>query len=186
MQCVWRTADPEEACIVASFLRSQGVQAWAFDHGMVRLDWFQALALGGCRIMTSAGEAEYARDLMADWRASHFEDAEPLADQCCVRCSSVGAPDPVPRRLAFASVLAFELGVPGVIIVGLSDEQALLSAFIVAFAWPLVAVPAIAIQLLARRFRCISCGHRWRTTPDPFADAARNVEAAGASGFPSP
>lgn len=186
MQCVWRTPDPEEAGIIAAFLSSHGVKAWAFDQGMIRLDWFHAFALGGCRIMTSTEDAGRARELVSDWRASRFDDAEAWADQRCPHCSSAGAPDPLPRRLAFAFVLAFELGAPGMVIVMLTDERALLWALMVALAWPLVAVPAIASRLLARRMRCIACGHRWRTTPESFAEANRKVAAASASGLPSP
>ena len=59
-----------EAELAKGLLESAGIQAFLFDDNMVRLDWFNANALGGVKLRVDADQVEAANRVLAESAAA--------------------------------------------------------------------------------------------------------------------
>ena len=55
-----------EAELAKGFLASAGIEAFLFDDNMVRLDWFNANALGGVKLRVDADKVEEANRILEE------------------------------------------------------------------------------------------------------------------------
>jgi len=66
-----------EAQLAKGFLDAAGIEAFLFDDNMVRLDWFNANALGGVKLRVDAANAEAASRILEE----NASAAEALPDE---------------------------------------------------------------------------------------------------------
>jgi hypothetical protein len=59
-----------EAELAKGLLESAGIEAFLFDDNMVRLDWFNANALGGVKLRVDADQVEEANRVLAESAAA--------------------------------------------------------------------------------------------------------------------
>jgi Putative prokaryotic signal transducing protein len=85
MMCVYRSFDHTEAEIVAGLLREEGCPAFAFENGLSRLKWYQAIAFGGSVVMVPDESLEQANDVLDCWRRGDYRLED---DDECPRCHS--------------------------------------------------------------------------------------------------
>lgn len=177
------TAEYAEAHIVVAMLRANDVDSHVFDRNMVRQDWFKTLAFGGYRVMVADADVERAKALLEDYRAGRLALDDTTIDRpACPRCRSPGREDPDPRRLIFALILGGELvSFAIVMLVGHVFEGSVPFAVGIYIVGGLL-VPIALSRFLRNRYRCTACTTRWRARPTPYAEAAREVEAAALSG----
>lgn len=165
MQRVYWTVDFLEAHLIAGFLRAEGVDAEIFDVDFIRQDWLGALAYGGYRVVVADEDAAAARQLIAHRQANDFalDEADPNAP-VCPRCSSRDtAEDPVPRRIGFWFLLSLAFPIRSIV------------ASVVLF------FLMLALASFNGRFRCATCGKRWKAMPThAFRELAHRADAADA------
>lgn len=112
MQRLHWTLDLHEAQIFAGLLQSEGMDAFVFNEGIVRMAWHRALAFGGYQIWVSAADHARASALLAAWRRGELALAdEPDEALACPRCH---APDAQPdqRRRGWSFVVFHLFSVP--------------------------------------------------------------------------
>lgn len=170
MRRAYWSADFGEAHVVEAMLRAHGLYASVFDAGIVRLDWFKTLALGGYRVMVPSSHLAAAQQLLADYGsgAMALADDERDVPPCPRCCAHAVADDPRPRRVVFGALLAAEVA-----------PAALLSSpvfLLIAGLLPLL--PLAASPLLGSRYRCASCGAAFATPRRSYAALARAVAEA--------
>jgi transposase-like protein len=174
MRRIHWTAESQDADAVVSLLRGYGIAAWAFDTGVVRLDWWKTLAFGGCRVMVADEDAAAAYQLVSAYRKGELalEDSPDDRPRCPACHHSAGEEDPRPRRMIFAAVIAFEMIVPAVSL--LAGSCGIATYFILQLA---LIFPGIAAFAIKSRYRCTDCGHAWRAPPQQsFSEMSRAVE----------
>lgn len=92
---------PEEAHLLRMRLEAGGVPAFVLDENMVQMDWMFSNAIGGVRVVIEDGDAGAAREILSAPPADLPGD-RPV----CPACASTNtAPDELPRRIAFLSLL---------------------------------------------------------------------------------
>lgn len=184
MRRAYWSADFAEAHVVEAMLCAHGVNAYVFDAQMVRQDWFRTLALGGYRVMVADSDATRAAELVGGYRAGTLAiDDDAVERPACPQCAAPGHDDPVPRRLAFALLIASE-AVFTLWFMFATDA----TAMTLILCGSTLAIPAAALVLaqhIKGRYICSRCATRWRTRPAPFATMTREVQAA-ADGGPAP
>jgi hypothetical protein len=160
------TADSSDAQIVAALLRAHGLRAWAFDTGVVRLDWTQTLAFGGCRVMVADADALQARALLQAYAEGTLAFPSAQTDQPgCPHCGGADADeDPRPRRLVFLVLIA----APVMLFL---NSPALVAAWMLSYL--LLIAPGVVDWLIKWRYRCRQCARSWRAPPLPFRTLAR-------------
>ena len=92
----------EEAHMLRLRLEAGGIPAYIQDENMVQMDWMYSNAIGGVRVQIVEEDAEHAKEILQE---PPF-DSEPAGMEVCPNCTSTKtAPDELPRRLAFLSML---------------------------------------------------------------------------------
>lgn len=178
MQRVHWAAETHDAYVVEGLLRANGIVAWTFDAGIVRLDWLKTLAFGGCRVMVADSDAEPAWHIVNAYRRGEFALADEEIDRprCPACLRSAGQEDRRPRRAIFLllavsdwifSVLFLLIRSPG--------TMALFLAACVAFNVILV-FPGLAAWAVKSRFLCTNCARAWRAPRPSYQAMSRAVE----------
>jgi hypothetical protein len=181
VQRIFWAAESQDAHIIASLLHGHGIAAWAFDTGIVRVDWRLTLAFGGCRVLAADSDAERARHLVADYRSGALALADADGDYPhCPACDhGVGEDDPVPRRIAFGVLIASSIVFTGIFLLPTQIRTSVLSFLFAAClaGTALLLCPGMIGYAIKSRFRCSACGHTWRATPrQTFREMVRAVE----------
>lgn len=93
---------PEEAQMLRLRLEAGGVPAYVQDENMVQTNWLVSNAIGGVRVQIAEDDVEEARAILQDPGC----ESEPAEMPACPKCRSMNtAPDTLPRRLSFLSLL---------------------------------------------------------------------------------
>ena len=93
---------PEEAHLLRLRLEAGGVPAYIQDENMVQIDWLYSNAIGGVRVQIADEDAEHAKEILE----SPLVDSEAADMPACPKCHSTKtAPDELPRRLSFLSMM---------------------------------------------------------------------------------
>ena len=93
---------PEEAHMLRLRLEAGGVPAYIQDENMVQTDWLYSNAIGGVRVQIDEDDADRAKEILQDPGI----EAEPAQMPACPDCASTNtAPDELPRRLSFLSMM---------------------------------------------------------------------------------
>jgi len=93
---------PEEAHMLRLRLEAGGVPAFIQDENMVQTDWLYSNAIGGVRVQIDEENAARAKEILRDPGI----EAEHVGMPACPKCSSTNtAPDELPRRLSFLSLM---------------------------------------------------------------------------------
>jgi len=93
---------PEEAHMLRLRLEAGGVPAYIQDENMVQTDWLYSNAIGGVRVQIDEEDADRAKEILQDPGI----EGEPVGMPACPKCSSTNtAPDELPRRLSFLSLM---------------------------------------------------------------------------------
>ena len=83
-------------------LEAGGVPAYIQDENMVQTDWLYSNAIGGVRVQIDEEDADRAKEILQDPGI----EGEPVGMPACPKCSSTNtAPDELPRRLSFLSLM---------------------------------------------------------------------------------
>ena len=181
MRRIHWTAEVQDAHVVEGLLRAHGIEAWSFDSGILRLNWMNTLAYGGCRVMVADVDVERALQVVRAYRdgalALPDEDIDIPRCPVCSKCAS--RDDPAPRRGVFAFLIAYYWVFPMVFVI----SSAYSASRWIEWSSGLLAValvfPGVVGRLVKSRFRCSSCGYAWRAPPRcSFGEMARTVEAA--------
>ena len=177
MRRVHTTFDLLEAHIMTGLLRAQGVEAHAFDVGMVRQDWFRMIAFGGFRIVVSDPAVDDAIAVLGRYANGDFALADADQDRC-PRCGAFSVlHDPQPRRNVFLAMFLlplFELVTWSWF--GKFSAEAIAALFalqVVAY----LTLPWFVVHYFKWRMRCLDCDLRWRRTPKRHADLVRMAVA---------
>jgi predicted RNA-binding Zn-ribbon protein involved in translation (DUF1610 family) len=106
--------DPTDAHILRARLEAEDIPACVVNEHHVRLNWFQAMALGGARVQVAAENVEEARQVMAAIERGEFALPDEPADVlACPRCGSHDiAADGRSRGVALWSLYLFALPLP--------------------------------------------------------------------------
>ena len=83
-------------------LEDGGVKAYVQDEYMVQMDWLYSNAIGGVRVQIAEEDIEAAKQILNEEPVS---DGDPNMAKCPNCGSADSAPDELPRRLAFLSLL---------------------------------------------------------------------------------
>jgi len=93
---------PEDAHMLRLRLEAGGVPAYIQDENMVQTDWLYSNAIGGVRVQIADDDVDRAKEILQDPGI----EAEPAVMPACPQCESTNtAPDELPRRLSFLSLL---------------------------------------------------------------------------------
>jgi len=122
---------PEEAHLLRLRLGAGGVDAYVQDENTVQMNWLYSNAIGGVRVQIDEADLEAAKEIVA---APPVEAAEAELTGCPKCFSTKTAPDELPRRMAFLSML-FSTVMFGV---------------------------SFPFAFLRRRWQCADCGHTWK------------------------
>lgn len=83
-------------------LEAGGVPAYIQDENMVQTDWLYSNAIGGVRVQIDEDDEDRAKEILQDPGI----EGEPVGMPVCPKCSSTNtAPDELPRRLSFLSLM---------------------------------------------------------------------------------
>lgn len=106
--------DPTDAHILRARLEAEGIPAYVVNEHHVRLNWFQAMALGGARVQVAATDVEEARQVVAAIERGEFAlPDEPSDAVVCPRCGSHDiAADGSSRGVSLWSAFLFALPLP--------------------------------------------------------------------------
>jgi len=93
---------PEEAHLLRGRLESGGVRAYIQDENLVQMNWLYSNAIGGVRVQIAEEDVEQAQAIL---RQNTIELPDSV-DVTCPFCESPEvAPDELPRRISFATLL---------------------------------------------------------------------------------
>jgi len=105
MKTIATFSKPEEAHLFRTRLEAAGIPAFVLDENLVQLDWLYSNAIGGVRVQIADEDLEAAREFLA---ADSPQPAPDAVDVICPKCGSHDtAPDELPRRISFLSLLIF-------------------------------------------------------------------------------
>lgn len=86
-------------------LEAAGIPAFVQDEHFIQMDWLYSNAMGGVRVRIADEYLETARDFLS---ADTPQPCPESVDVVCPFCGShYTAPDELPRRIAFLSLLLF-------------------------------------------------------------------------------
>jgi len=107
MKTIATFSKPEEAHLFRTRLEAAGIPAYVQDEHFVQLDWLYSNAIGGVRVQISDEDIDAARDFLVNDAPQAAPDA---VDVLCPKCGSgKTAPDELPRRISFLSLLLFHV-----------------------------------------------------------------------------
>jgi Putative prokaryotic signal transducing protein len=110
MTTVATFSKPEEAHLFCHRLEGAGIPAFVQDERTIQMDWLISNAIGGVRVQIADADVEAAREFLAADVPQSCPEAE---DVPCPACGSVQtAPDELPRRLAFLTLLVLTFPLP--------------------------------------------------------------------------
>ena len=93
---------PEEAHLLRLRLEAGGVPAFVQDENMVQMDWMYSNAIGGVRVQIAEEDVDRAKEILEEPGV----EPESTGMPCCPKCASTDtAPDQLPRRLSFLTML---------------------------------------------------------------------------------
>lgn len=178
MRCVERTFEYLDGLALVALLRANDLDAQLFDENFVRQNWFEIIVYGGFRVVVPDHELESALQLRDSWRRGELSlSADECEEPTCPACyTPSGQTDLTPRRRVFAIYLlayfflAFQLAFA-------IESPWLLFASMLLFSI-LLLFPNLLRHFVVGRYRCSSCGHAWKASPDlPFFEQQRQTEA---------
>jgi hypothetical protein len=83
---------PWEAEIARGLLESEGIPASLANENIVRMDWSNALAVGGVRLLVPSESVNAAQAVLEKQRSGHYAEAleleQGLAPAICFTCGS--------------------------------------------------------------------------------------------------
>ncbi|MCX6853679.1 MAG: DUF2007 domain-containing protein [Verrucomicrobia bacterium] len=97
----------EEAHMLRLRLEAGGVRAFIPDENVVQMHWLYSNAIGGVRVQIAEDDFDRAKEILEDPGIEPENTVMPACPQCQ---STNTAPDELPRRLSFLSLLL--LGFP--------------------------------------------------------------------------
>ena len=105
MKTIATFSKPEEAHLFRTRLEAAGIPAFVQDEHLIQMDWLYSNAIGGVRVQIADEDIEAARDFLS---ADTPQPCPEAVDVVCPVCGSHHtAPDELPRRIAFLSLLLF-------------------------------------------------------------------------------
>ena len=105
MKTIATFSKPEEAHLFRTRLEAAGIPAYVQDEYLVQMDWLYSNAIGGVRVQIADDDIDAAREFLATDSPQTAPDA---VDVVCPKCGSHDtAPDDLPRRISFLSLLLF-------------------------------------------------------------------------------
>jgi hypothetical protein len=176
----WAT-EVQDAQVVEGLLRAHGINAWTFDSGIVRLNWMNVMAYGGCRVMVADADVERALQIVRAYRDGELAlPDEDVDSPCCPACDKgAGQDDPAPRRNVFAFLIAYYWVLPVMFVIAFAHGASRWIEWSIGLLAVALVVPGVVARLVKSRFRCPRCGHAWRAPPQrSFGEMARAVDAA--------
>lgn len=98
---------PEEAHLFRTRLEAAGIPAYVQDEHLIQMYWLYSNAVGGARVQIADEDLDAAREFLANDSPQTASDA---VEVICPRCGSHDtAPDELPRRISFLSILVLRL-----------------------------------------------------------------------------
>lgn len=97
---------PEEAHLLRMRLEAGGVAAYILDENMVQMDWLYSNAIGGVRVQIAEEDVEAAKEIIQD---VYVPVGDPNMAQCPKCGSKDSAPDELPRRIAFLTMMLISI-----------------------------------------------------------------------------
>lgn len=95
---------PEEAHLLRMRLEAGGVRAFIQDENLIQLHWLYSNAIGGVRVQIAEADREQAIEILNEKQDHEPPDA---VNRSCPYCGSTDVgPDELPRRIAFAIMIA--------------------------------------------------------------------------------
>ena len=105
MKTIATFSKPEEAHLFRTRLGAAGIPAYVQDEHFIQMDWLYSNAIGGVRVQIADADVESAREFLANDCPQPASDA---VDVVCPNCDSHDtAPDELPRRISFLTLLLF-------------------------------------------------------------------------------
>ena len=105
MKTIATFSKPEEAHLFRTRLEAAGIPAFVQDEHLIQMDWLYSNAIGGVRVQIADEDLDAAREFLSADSPQPCRDA---VDVVCPKCDSHDtAPDQLPRRIAFLSLLLF-------------------------------------------------------------------------------
>jgi Putative prokaryotic signal transducing protein len=96
---------PEEAHLFRTRLEAAGIPAYVQDEHFIQMYWLYSNAIGGVRVQIADDDFEAVREFLANDSPQSALDS---AGVSCPKCGShYTAPDELPRRISFLSLLIF-------------------------------------------------------------------------------
>lgn len=87
-------------------LEAAGIPAYVQDEHFIQMDWLYSKAIGGVRVQIADDDFDEEREFLAADSPQPAPDAENVV---CPACGSQHtAPDELPRRIAFLSLLVIQ------------------------------------------------------------------------------
>ena len=106
MKTIATFSKPEEAHLFRTRLEAVGIPAYVQDEHFVQMDWFYSNAIGGVRVQIADEDVDAAKEFLAADTPQNSDDADEVV---CPACGSHHtAPDELPRRIAFLSLLILQ------------------------------------------------------------------------------
>lgn len=106
MKTIATFSKPEEAHLFRTRLEAAGIPAFVQDEHFVQMDWLYSNAIGGVRVQIVDDDLAAAREFLA------ADSPQPCPNTYDIVCPSCGsrhtAPDELPRRIAFLSLLVIQ------------------------------------------------------------------------------
>jgi hypothetical protein len=94
---------PEEAHLFRTRLEAAGIPAYVQDEHFIQMNWLYSNAVGGVRVQIADEDLDAAREFLASDSPQPSPEA---VDVVCPKCGSHDtAPDELPRRISFLSLL---------------------------------------------------------------------------------
>src|SRR5579871_1176083 len=103
--------DLPEALLAKGSLDSAGIECALADDNMVRMDWFYSNAIGGVKLLVSAGDAAEAEQILSQPIPDHL-DVTDVGDIEQPKCPKCGSLDVSFRKSQPAAYVAMALNVP--------------------------------------------------------------------------
>jgi len=105
MKTIATFSKPEEAHLFRTRLEAAGIPAYVQDEHLIQMDWLYSNAIGGVRVQIADDDLQAAREFLVN---DSPQDSPDAVEVTCPSCGSQEtAPDELPRRISFLSLLFF-------------------------------------------------------------------------------